>query len=309
MLATKAPLTGMVISGGSERKGGGDNSKIGSATVSKRGELRPKLSPKPNAKTSSITSDLVTVPRLFGPPQLLQGEDAAAYDELLGRVCAAIKPIDVIDEIFIDDLVSLQWELLRWRRLKSNLMRTCGVTALKYFLNANLDYDQYRKHFEDDLTEVLQDNLTEEQTEDDAWKLARKCARSESDAIDKVNEILAGADLNMHEILNGAKTRKAEVLARQYAEREPRAIKLIDKLLARANLSIEAVIAEQLTKQLDNIERVDRLSTIAENRRNAMLREIDRRRAALGEALRRKVQEVEGEFEVIDKKPDAKNAA
>jgi hypothetical protein len=276
--------------------------------VSKSGELRPKLNPKPNAETSS-TSNLVTVPRLFGPPQLLQGEDAAGYDELLGRVCAAIKPVDVIDQIFIDDLVSLEWELLRWRRLKSNLMRTCGVTALKYFLNANLDYDQYRKCFEDDLTEVLQDNLTEDQTEDDAWKLAHKCARSESDAIDKVNEILAGADLNMHEILDGAKTRKADELARQYAGRDPRVIKLIDKLLARANLSIEAIMTEQLTRQLDNIERVDRLSAIAENRRNAMLREIDRRRAALGEALRRSVQEVEGEFEVIDKKPDAKNAA
>jgi hypothetical protein len=61
---------------------------------------------------------------------------------------------------------------------------------------------------------------------------------------------------------------------------------------------------------LDIIERIDRLITIAENRRNAMLREIDRRRTALGEALRRKLQEVEGEFEeIIDKKPDAKSAA
>jgi hypothetical protein len=34
-----------------------------------------------------------------------------------------------------------------------------------------------------------------------------------------------------------------------------------------------------------------------------MLHEIDRRRAMLGEALRRQVQEVEGEFEVIEKTP------
>jgi hypothetical protein len=41
-----------------------------------------------------------------------------------------------------------------------------------------------------------------------------------------------------------------------------------------------------------------------------MLREIDRRRAALGQALRRQVEEVEGEFEVIEKAPkEEKNAA
>jgi hypothetical protein len=36
-----------------------------------------------------------------------------------------------------------------------------------------------------------------------------------------------------------------------------------------------------------------RLTTIAETRRNASLREIDRRRAVLGERLRRSVQEIE----------------
>jgi hypothetical protein len=60
----------------------------------------------------------------------------------------------------------------------------------------------------------------------------------------------------------------------------------------------------ELPGALDKIERIDRLTTIAETRRNAMLREIDRR------TLRRQVQEVEGEFEVIEKTPaEAKSAA
>ena len=78
--------------------------------MSKRGELRPKLNPKADAQTPSITSTLMTAPPLFGPPQLLEGEDPATYDDLLGRVCAAIKPVDIIDEIFIADVVSLQWD-------------------------------------------------------------------------------------------------------------------------------------------------------------------------------------------------------
>jgi hypothetical protein len=30
-------------------------------------------------------------------------------------VCAAVKPVDIIDEMFIADVVSLEWEVLRWR--------------------------------------------------------------------------------------------------------------------------------------------------------------------------------------------------
>ena len=59
------------------------------------------------------------------------------------------------------------------------------------------------------------------------------------------------------------------------------------------------------------MEPVQHLITIAENRRNSSLREIDRRRTVLGEALRRSVQEVEAhEFEVIETTPaKGKNAA
>src|SRR5215469_14492953 len=71
---------------------------------------------------------------VFGPPLLLEGEDAAAYDELLARICAAVKPADIIDEIFIADIVSLEWEVLRWRRLKWTLMQETGLNALERFL-------------------------------------------------------------------------------------------------------------------------------------------------------------------------------
>jgi hypothetical protein len=40
-------------------------------------------------------------------PPLIEGEDAAAYDQLLVRICAAVKPVDIIDEIFIADVSAL----------------------------------------------------------------------------------------------------------------------------------------------------------------------------------------------------------
>jgi hypothetical protein len=41
---------------------------------------------------------------LFGPQILLAGEDAAAYDQLFARICAAVKPADIVEEIFVADL-------------------------------------------------------------------------------------------------------------------------------------------------------------------------------------------------------------
>src|SRR5262249_33989778 len=130
--------------------------------------------------------------RLFGAPPILEGEDAAAYDELFGRICAAIKPVDVIDEMFMADVLALEWEALRWRRLKLSLIRARGLRALKEFFCRKLEYDLYQDYFGDELTTVLRDNGVK-----DSADLARKCAQGESDALDKVKHILKGIDHNL----------------------------------------------------------------------------------------------------------------
>ena len=67
-----------------------------------------------NPKTSSKSITPLQPPfALLGQPQLLGGEDAVAYDELIGRLCAAVKPVDIIDEILIVDMAQLEWEVLR----------------------------------------------------------------------------------------------------------------------------------------------------------------------------------------------------
>jgi hypothetical protein len=104
----------------------------------------------------------------------------------------------------------------------------------------------------------------------------------------------------MVNILEQAKRKRVKELAEAYARREPDAINQVDELLAASGLTMHDIMAEGLMGNIDTIERIDRLITIAETRRNASLREVDRHRAALGEAVRRNVQEVEGEFEVIE---------
>jgi hypothetical protein len=280
--------------------------------VSKNADVHPKTNLTARTKTTAVAT--VERLRVFGSPQLLEGEDEAAYHDFLGRVYAAIKPVDILDDMYINDLASLQWEVLRWRRLESSLMQMHGLKALEKFLREHLDYYQYREYSERDLTNILQQDLAC-QARDDAQRLAHQYAlNNDPNADAKVNQILTRMNRTVNDVNNCARARKAARLAQAYLRRKAGAIKLVDKLLARAGSNIDAVMAEALADELDNIERINRLATIAETRRNAALREIDRRRAVLGEKLRRHVQEVEGEVidagEVIEKTPAvAKSAA
>jgi hypothetical protein len=259
-----------------------------------------------------------SVSALFGPPLLLEGEDATAYDEFLARFRAGVKPVDIIDDIYIADVVPSEWEVLRWRRWKFNFIRTLALKALESFLAKELEYELYSEHFAADLTEILQDNLPEDEA-DSAQTLACRCAQNEADAVDKVNEILSsirgdmgfeGFALDMNQILRDARAHKAEELVQEYARGEPDAVTLVQELLSDAGVSMDALVADALTEKLEDIERIDRLAAIAESRRNSILREIDRRRAVLGETLRRGVQEIEdAEFRVIETTPSkGKNA-
>jgi hypothetical protein len=238
-------------------------------------------------------SNVVNGEGLFGQPPVLAGEDEAAYDDLMGRVYAAVKPAEVLEEMLIEDLVASEWEFLRWRRLKLSLVQACAVKGLEEFLNENMDYNRYRKRFREDLSEILKENHPEDRAEE-LEKLARDCAQDEADANDKVNEILSSINLDLDKLLDRARASRAEELVKEYVRRESGAVVLIDNLLSKAGTSIDALIAPHLEEQLEYVERVDRLATIAEARRNASLREIDRRRSVLGEKLQRTVQEIEG---------------
>jgi len=111
------------------------------------------------AKSKSRTPELPPRLALFGSPLLIEGENAATYDELLAHMLAAVKPVDVIDEMLIVDVAALEWEVLRLRRLKMCLIRSRGLAALEKFLRENLYYGAYSDLFADHLAEVLQDNL------------------------------------------------------------------------------------------------------------------------------------------------------
>src|SRR5262249_22710998 len=62
----------------------------------------------------------------LAPSPLINGEDAAAYDDLATRIRAVLQPRDVFEELWARDVADLAWEVLRLRRLKAHLMRACA---------------------------------------------------------------------------------------------------------------------------------------------------------------------------------------
>jgi hypothetical protein len=69
-----------------------------------------------------------------GPPPLIRGESAADYDALLARVANALQPADVLEEIWIRDVVDLSWEVFRLRRLKAELMAASAHEGMQEVL-------------------------------------------------------------------------------------------------------------------------------------------------------------------------------
>ena len=73
-----------------------------------------------------------------------------------------------------------------------------------------------------------------------------------------------------------------------------------------SGMTMESVVAQATASELDKIERFNRLIASAEMRRNAVLREIDRRRASFAQKLRAEVHKIEEvEYQPIKSEPIA----
>jgi hypothetical protein len=81
-------------------------------------------------------------------------------------------------------------------------------------------------------------------------------------------------------------------LAAKWARGEPAAVKRGDTLLAKAGVDNEEVMTHTLSANLKTMDRIDHMIMQGELRRNAILREIDRRREAAGRRLRDVIEDI-----------------
>jgi hypothetical protein len=97
---------------------------------------------------------------------------------------------------------------------------------------------------------------------------------------------------------------QAETLAEGWAARKPEVVEEVNKTLTSAGLTTDNILAQTFSLKLNDIESIEHMMAVAEARRNATLREIDRHRQTLGQKLRRAAQQLEdGQFRVIESTP------
>lgn len=99
--------------------------------------------------------------------------------------------------------------------------------------------------------------------------------------------IAAPADAYEFDLNVMLKETPAQELATGWYRREGKAVAEVEKVLSEADLSMDVVAAVALRRSLDDVERIERMIVSAEARRNAVLREVARHRAAFAEGLRR----------------------
>ena len=85
----------------------------GAVSRSKSNKAKPPAAlPLPNVTDLSF----------FGAPPLIPGEVASDYQQLLTAVIKVMKPVDVLEIMWTRDIVDLQWDIIRFRRIKADVI-------------------------------------------------------------------------------------------------------------------------------------------------------------------------------------------
>ena len=105
--------------------------------------------PALRAETSDMT--------VLGSLPLLQGEKRADYERLRAAVIAEMKPADFMEMMWTNDIIYLEWEIIRFRRAKGNYLRHLASPDLAPRLGHNLKVDEKGPHM--DLAKGVAENI------------------------------------------------------------------------------------------------------------------------------------------------------
>jgi hypothetical protein len=72
--------------------------------------------------SAALPAPSMTELSFLGAPPLIPGESAEDYEKLLNAVTNTMKPVDSMETIWTRDIVDLQWDIIRFRRIKADLI-------------------------------------------------------------------------------------------------------------------------------------------------------------------------------------------
>jgi len=166
-----------------------------------------------------------TVPAL-ATPALNGNDDSAAWHDLAERIVGAVKPADILEDIWVRDVVDLVWDVVRLRRLKAHLFAVGASDGMAHLLRGIGDMPTLK---------------------------ARGWAAREPQAVATVNRMLSAAGLDMGHVEASAfvtQIEKFDRIERMLAAAEARRAAAIDRIEDR-----RAVLAQQLRVAANAAER------------------------------------------------------
>ncbi|MER2265744.1 HNH endonuclease [Methylobacterium oxalidis] len=170
---------------------------------------------------------------LFEDRPLLPGEDPAQYNAVLASIVQQVKPRDVVETLWVKDLVGLVWEAKRLRLWRQRIVDQARLQAAEALIKPVLE-------------------------------------AQDKSAFPVISEI----------------ERKARDLALNWLNGKAAEAATVETLLQVRGLTTADVIAKAFELRMPDLERVDRMLTNADSRRDVLLRKIECNRASLGQSLR-----------------------
>lgn len=181
---------------------------------------------KSTTKKQASDTREITLPSALTSLPLLDGEISADYENFQIACYSDLKPKGMIENIWVDDFVQYEWEIIRLRRMRTLILQSSRQNALSRLLDSLVPYYEIKL-------------------------LPRK------------------------------------QLAYGWSTNDPNAVERVNSILKAHDLSLEAIISEAFKIHIDTFDKIDRLIENCTRRRNAAIRNLDKRRDDLAARMRK----------------------
>jgi len=218
----------------------------------------------------SVARDL----SFFTKPMLLRSECEHKFDELLQALRGDIQPRGIVENLYVEEIAGIIWEILRLRRCKVTIMNMSFKGVLHNLISSHLKMRRPAKEEEESKTDPW--SLT------DFWRTTTP-TRSEIERSKKINRLVRGwftSNEGKQKVLN---------------------------ILHRSHLDESVIDAEVIQASFSDLQLLEKLLISLEARRDRSLRRMMEYRESFADRVRTSADRIiEGEPEQPPRLEDAR---
>jgi hypothetical protein len=176
----------------------------------------------------------------FHKPALLHSESERDFQTLAKAIEDELKPVGPIEEMYVADLISICWEILRWRRSKSDMINVGLRPALEHLLVQLMgESTRFYNEVADDPQDLSILYHVNEEARNEVIKVLERFGLDEGAiSAQALRDALSHLEA-VERILASAEVRRDRILACLTAYREagaPRVLRQAERLVERQDL-------------------------------------------------------------------------